>query len=67
MYINSSLALPSSKLPLVYRNPLTALVTTLPYIDEELDPIQKRKVNALITAELAKMDKYDYLADLPMP
>lgn len=39
-----NLALPSSKLPLVYRNTLTPLVTTLPYIDQELDYHTKQQV-----------------------
>ncbi len=33
-----NLALPSSKLPLVYRHPYQGFVTSLPYIDGEIDP-----------------------------
>ncbi|KAM3128738.1 hypothetical protein pb186bvf_019150 [Paramecium bursaria] len=60
-------ALPSSKLPLVFRNPLQKLVTSLPYIDDELDRNTLKKVQELINIEMKSMDKIDYLVDLPMP
>lgn len=33
------LSLPSANTPIVYQNPLSKLVTSLPYIDEDLDKI----------------------------
>ncbi|CAD8205920.1 unnamed protein product [Paramecium pentaurelia] len=62
-----SFALPSSKLPLVYRHPQQGFVNTLPYIDGELDNKTQTIVDRMIQQEMQNMDPQDYLHDLPMP
>ncbi|KAL4444532.1 hypothetical protein ABPG74_016825 [Tetrahymena malaccensis] len=61
------LSLTSSDIPLVYKNSLAKLVTSLPYVDAEADDNIKIKVQRLIKQEMALMEKQDYLQDLPMP
>ena len=54
--------------PLVLRNPLSSLVTALPYIDEENDNNMNFKISGLIEEEMKKLDKQkNYLEDLPKP
>ena len=54
--------------PLVLRNPLSSLVTALPYIDEENDNNMNLKINGLIEDEMKKLDKHkNYLESLPEP
>ncbi|CAD8072507.1 unnamed protein product [Paramecium primaurelia] len=62
-----SFALPSSKLPLVYRHPYQGFVNILPYIDGELDTKTKIIVDRMIQQEMQNMDPQDYLHELPMP
>jgi len=60
------LALPSTDVPLVFRNPLSSLVTSLPYIDGEMDSRTKREVLRLIEEEMKTMPQKDYLEDLKL-
>ncbi|CAD8122942.1 unnamed protein product [Paramecium sonneborni] len=60
-------ALPSSKLPLVYRHPYQGFVNSLPYIDGEIDSKTKILVDRLIQQEMQNMDSQDYLHELPIP
>ena len=54
--------------PLVYRNPLSHLVSALPYIDAEAT-VHKSQVLHLINAEQALLhtDPQDYIKDLRLP
>ncbi|EGR34879.1 hypothetical protein IMG5_001090 [Ichthyophthirius multifiliis] len=61
------LSLPSANTPIVYQNPLSKLVTSLPYIDEDLDKIQKNQIERMIRKEMAQMSQNDYLENLPAP
>jgi len=54
--------------PLVLRNPLSSLVTALPYIDEENDNSMNFKINSMIEDEMKKLDRHkNYLESLPEP
>lgn len=54
--------------PLVHRNPLSNLVTALPYIDEETDTATNVAINAMIESEMNQMDRHkNYLESLPQP
>lgn len=64
------LALPSSNLPLVYQNPLSNLVNSLPYLDDEIyrpNEALRGMVSNLLEDEMKRMPKVDYLANLKMP
>jgi len=72
------LALPSSNLPIVYRHPMSATITSLAYIDKETDLTRQKqvrtyylsnfyKVQMLIQNEMKQMTKRDYLEEIPMP
>lgn len=61
------LSLTSSDVPLVYKNHLCKLVTSLPYVDGDADELIKLKVERMVKQEMARMERKDYLADLPMP
>lgn len=72
MKLNSTfpLAITNEKqyVPLVLQNPLSSLVTALPYIDEENDKEMNVKINVLIEEEMKKIDKNkNYLNDLEEP
>lgn len=54
--------------PLVMRNPLSSLVTALPYIDEENDNEMNVQINGLIEEEMRRNHKSkNYLESLPPP
>ena len=54
--------------PLVMKNPLSSLVTALPYIDEENDSEMNVQINGLIEEEMRKNNKNkNYLENLPQP
>ena len=55
-------------IPLVLKNPLSSLVTALPYIDEENDNTMNFKVTSMIEDEMKQIDKHkNYLETLPEP
>ncbi len=55
------LSLKSNKLPLVLQNPLSAYVTSLPYIDAELTEQKRNQVNKLVQEEMKSFEQKDYL------
>ena len=61
-----TLALPSTDVPLVYQHPLSHLITSLPYADEETDSQVMSQVQRLIQDEMKIMPKKDYLASLQL-
>lgn len=71
MYKNSQILAISNEVsyvPLVLRNPLSSLVTALPYIDEESDVNMNLQINGLIEDEIKMLDKHkNYLESLPEP
>ncbi len=58
------LSLNSNKVPLVLQNPLSAHVTSLPYLDEELNEKSRNYVNQLIKEEMKNMEAIDYLGKI---
>ena len=64
---NQVLALTSSKVPLVYQNPLAQYVTNLPYIDEEPEPRFMNKASQMVQEEMRNMAETDYLQNMPVP
>ena len=55
-------------IPLVLKNPLSSLVTALPYIDEENDNTMNFKITSMIEDEMKQIDKHkNYLEALPEP
>jgi len=58
------LALPSTDVPLVYQHNLSHLVTSLPYIDADIDSQAMAQAQKLIQDEMKIMPKKDYLANL---
>jgi len=58
------LALPSTDVPLVYQHPSSHLVTSLPYIDGEVDSQTMSQVQKLIQDEMKIMATKDYLSNL---
>jgi len=61
------LALTSSHVPLVFQNPLSNLVTSLPYIDQDPDPRMQNTINMMIQEEMRNLAEVDYLQTLPLP
>lgn len=61
------LALTSSNIPIVFQNPLSNLVTSLPYIDEDPDPRMQNTINRMLNEEMQNMAEVDYLQNMPLP
>ena len=58
------LALPSTDVPLVYQHPMSHLLTSLPYIDEDVDSQVMAQVQKLIQDEMKIMPNKNYLENL---
>lgn len=57
-----------SKKPLVYRHPLSHLVTSMPYIDSN-DLVPKSVLNYMIKTEANEIpiENQNYLSEFPLP
>lgn len=61
------LQLTSSHVPLVFQNPLSSLVTSMSYFDQETDSKYLKEAQRLIEDEKKSMPQKDYLENFPTP
>lgn len=59
------MTLQSSNLPLVFRNSLAKIVTSLPFVDKEATPKDKQLVDKHILLEMNNMERINYLQEIP--